>query len=271
MHLQEGRLWLEAAVATPLVSQTPERGWTLATLGHIAWKQGDVVAARSSIDDAEAAAHALGDDALLAEACHSRGALEYMAGNLTTARIAYEKGVALCREAEDTEKLAIMTHDLGLVALLANDLPTAHDHLEESLRLIRQDGLDRLEPGFLGSLGHLELHEGRIDRANDLLREGLSLAVARGVAGPWNADDLYVLAAVTALRGDATGACVLLGTSDAAVDRVGAAREPLHERVRSRALREAELRIGPHAADRACARGRTLDIVEAIEYALSLD
>jgi hypothetical protein len=120
-------------------------------------------------------------------------------------------------------------------------------------------------------LGHLELQGGRIDRANDLLREGLRLALAREVAGPWNADDLYVLGAVTLFRGDATSACMLLGTSDAAVDRVGAAREPLHDRVRSQTLREAEFRIGRDAANRAHARGGEMTVVESIEYALSLD
>jgi hypothetical protein len=168
-------------------------------------------------------------------------------------------------------KLAIMAHDLGRVALLADDLPAARGHLEESLRLVRENGLDRLEPGFLGSLGHVELQDGRIDRANHLLKESLRQGLTRDTAGPWNADDLYVLAAVTALRGDATGACMLVGTADAAVELVGAAREPLDERVRSQALREAELRIGRAAADRARSRGSAMTVVEAIEHALSLD
>jgi tetratricopeptide (TPR) repeat protein len=270
MHLQEGRLWLEAALENPR-GITWERVRMLAALGHIAWKQGDLVSAKSWIDEAETGARALPDDLLLAEAQASRGALEYMAGNLTAARTAYEQAVALFSAAEAPRKLAIMTHDLGMVALLAGDLPTARGHLEESLRLVRENGLDRLEPGFLGSLGHLELQAGRIDRADSLLKEGLQLGLERDTAGPWGADDLYVLAAVNALRGNATSACMLVGASDAALELVGAAREPLDERVRSRALREAELRIGSDAADRARARGRGMAIAEATAYALSLD
>jgi predicted ATPase/class 3 adenylate cyclase len=270
MHLQEGRLWLEEALANPL-GMTSERGWALATLGHIVWRQGDVLAARSLIDDTEAAARVLGDDALLAEAHAHRGGLEYTSGNLPVARGEYEKAVALFRANRATRTVAIMIHDLGHIAIAANDLPQARAHLEESLRLARQNGFDRLEPGFLGSLGRLELEDGKIDRAEHQLRESLRLALERDSVGPWTAPDLYVLAAALVSLSDARTACVLVGVSDAAMDLAGVAREPLDEEIRAEALHEAEAKIGRDAAVRACARGSAMTLVEAIEYILSLD
>ncbi len=270
LQLTEGRLWLEEGLAVPL-ELTPEGGRALATLGHIRWRQGDLAAARSSIDKAEAAARDLGDEVLLADVHSYRGGLEYMVGNLEVARAEYEKATTLHRAQSAMGLVAVVQHDLGLIAVAAKDYPRARTHLEESLRLARENGLDDYEPGVLGSLGYLELEEGNLERADSALKEGLRHALDLGVVDGSTAHDLYTLAVVTMLRGEPAPACVLVGACDAAFDLVGMAREPNAESARSETLRQAEATMGQDAMGRACARGSALTVVEAVEYALSLD
>jgi tetratricopeptide (TPR) repeat protein len=213
----------------------------------------------------------LNDEALLAEVLAVKGGLEYTSGNLRQARQAYEAALALFHQQGALSEITVMFHDLGNIALSADDPVAARRHLEESLRLSRENGFDRFEPHVLGSLGYLELAEENIEQADHVLRKGLRLALECDDIGPWTTHDLYALAAVTAIRDRATSACVLLGSCDGVLDLVGVAREPLAESVRARARHEAETKIGKDAADRAQARGSKLTVVEAVQYALSLD
>jgi predicted ATPase len=270
LQLSEGRLWLEEALAVSL-EVTPERGHALATLGHIRWRQGDLSAARSSIDSAEAAARHLGDEVLLADAFSYRGGIEYVAGNLVAARSQYESAIALHRAHSDLALVGIMEHDLGLISVTEKDYPRARRHFEESLQLAREIGRDGYAAGVLGSLGYLELEEGNLARADISLKDGLRLALDRGVVDTSTAHDLYILAAVTVSLGDPSAAGVLVGASDWAFDHAGMVREPPADRARADALRRCEAEIGPEATKRACARGSTLTVVEAVEFALSLD
>jgi predicted ATPase len=270
LQLSEGRLWLEEALAVSL-EVTPERGHALATLGHIRWRQGDLSAARSSIDSAEAVARHLDDEVLLADAFSYRGGIEYVAGNLVAARSQYESAIALHRAHSDLALVGIMEHDLGLISVTEKDYPSARRHFEESLQLAREIGRDGYAAGVLGSLGYLELEEGNLARADIALKDGLRLALDRGVVDTSTAHDLYTLAAVTVALGDPSAACVLIGASDWAFDLAGMVREPPADRARADTLRQSEAEIGPEATKRACARGSTLTVVEAVEFALSLD
>jgi predicted ATPase len=270
VQLTEGRRWLEEALSAE-VEGAPERARALVTLAHIAWRQGDAPAARSSLEASEAAARDLGDEALLAWAMAVRGGLEYTSGNLTTSREAYEEALALFRAQGAVADVTVMVHDLGSVALAADDNQRAREHLEESLRLSRENGFDQFEPNVLGSLGYLELAEGNVDQADHWFRESLRLALERNVIDPSTTHDLYGFAVVTALRNGATSASVLLGSCDAIVDLVGAALEPMAARAREEALRQTEERLGEDALVRARARGSEMSVVEAVEYALSID
>jgi predicted ATPase len=271
LELAEGRYWLEEALSTPYVTMTRERGRAIATLAHIRWRQGDMATARSLIDEAEAAARHLGDEALLADTHSYRGGIEYIVGNLDAARLEYERAVTLHHAQSNLALVAVMEHDLGLVALGAKEYGRARRHLEESLRLSREVGLDQYETGVLATVGHLHFEEGDLDRADDSLKEGLRLALERDVVDASAAHDLYILAAVTALRGGIEPACVLVGASDAAFDLIGVVREPPAESARSDVLRRAEVELGPDAVKNARLRGEALTIADAVRYAVSLD
>jgi len=224
-----------------------------------------------AIDEAEVAAHALGDDALLADVHSYRGGLEYMAGNLDAARGEYEQATELLRTQSATARVSVMEHDLGLISVIAKDYVRARAHFEESLRIARENGLDVYAAGVLGSIGYLELEEGNLAEADFALKQGLRFALDRGAVDTSTAHDVYTLAAVTVSRGLPSAACLLLGACDAAFDLAGAAREPTAERAREETLRQAEATIGREATADACARGRELTVVEAVEYALSMD
>ena len=164
-----------------------------------------------------------------------------------------------------------MTHDLGVVAMAGGDRTCARSLFEDSLQTARTHGFEPFEAGVLGSLGYLELEEGRIDRADELLKRDFTLSLDLDVVDLSTAHDLYAFAKVTALRGDPRSASVLVGATDAAFSLKSAAREPIAERARIAALSRAEEVLGRDAVDRAYAEGEAMSLVEAVEYALSLD
>jgi tetratricopeptide (TPR) repeat protein len=274
LQLAEGRYWLEQALGTPGTPSgvvTRERARSLASLAHIRWRQGDLDAARSLVDAAEAAAHELADEALLADSHSYRGGIEYTLGNLDAARVEYTNALTIHRAHGARAIVAVMEHDLGLVELSAKEYAVARRHLEESLRVSRDFELDQYEAGVLASIGYLEFLEGDVDRAESLLREGLRLTLERGGVDEGIAHDVYILAAVTAIQGRVEQACTLIGACDAAFDRVGMTREPPAERARDDVLRRGETELGGKAAKHARAHGGTFTVVDAIRYALSVD
>jgi predicted ATPase len=268
LQLAEGQYWLEQAIDMPYETMTRERARALMSLAHIRWRQGDMRAARTLIDEAEAAAREVSDQSLLADAHSNRGGVEYILGNLDAARSEYECAVALYRRHGPPGMVAVIEHDLGLVALTAEDLARARAHLAESLRVTRKIGLERYEAGVLATLGHLALEEGSLERADKALKGGLRVALERDVVDEGLA---HILAEVTARRGDAEAACVLVGAGDAACELVGLAREPPAEKARCDVLARGQDEFGQDRLSAAVQRGKSLTMVEAVGYALSLD
>jgi len=173
--LQEGRMWLEAAVATAPAGPSSEIVEAFTRLGHIAWRQGDLEAARPALDSAEAGARELGDMKTIGWLHTNRGAICITTGDLVEARSEYEFALAIFREIGATHEAAIATHDLGLIATEERDYRRARRLLEESAGIARSNGFSGAEANALGSLGLVAFEQGDLAEAWEKTVEAIRL------------------------------------------------------------------------------------------------
>jgi predicted ATPase len=270
-QLREGRAWLEVALSRS-TGLSIERARARQILGHIAWRQGDLGAARSAIDGAIAEALELDHIPVLAEAYATWGAIEILSGNVTDGRDHYERSIELFRQIGDTRSVMLMTHDLGLVEATAGDTIRARTLLEEALELAVSQKGGYFEGGVFGSLGFVELQERHIDDAQESLRQAMRIYLddPEGVELS-AANDMYAFAAVAGLAGNVSAAAVLVAAADVYYDEIGAVREALTQEARTQALGLAAERLDEKAVLEAQSRGQAMSLEEAVVYALSID
>ncbi|MDP9223194.1 MAG: hypothetical protein M3P18_04950, partial [Actinomycetota bacterium] len=268
-RLREGRRWLELALERGPATTTPERAEALSRLGHIAWRQGNLDAAAEAIGAAQAAAAELGDERLGAIQHMNRGAVAYSMGDLELASAEYTQAADTLRAVGDTRRLAIATHDLGLMALQRDDFMSSRKLVQESIQLSREDSYVAGESNALGTLGFIELGEGRVDRARELLLEALGLDRDIESLNLGTANNLVALAAIAAAENDFECACVFVGAYDAYRELIGASHEPFIRDLLERVLAQLEAHIGSSEIERARARGAELSLAEATDYALA--
>ena len=269
--LQEGRMWLEAAVATAPAGPSSDTVEAFTRLGHIAWRQGDVEAARPALDSAEAGARELGDVRTIGWLHTNRGAIGITTGDLVVARSEYEYALAIFREIGATQEVAIATHDLGLIATEEADYPRARQLLQESAHIARSIGSSGAEANALGSLGFVAFEQGNLDEAWEMTLEAIRLNRTENFTNLSVAGDLLMAAQIIGARGDHETACRLVGVFDGYVELTGAALDPIPARQRTALPEVAEENIGREAVDRALEAGRSLSLTEALDFVLSID
>ncbi len=137
--LSEGRLWLEGAL-------TGARGGSLArakvfnVAGHLAYAQGDLVAARLFYEESLAIRRESGDKRGMINSLGSLGQVLKAQGEYGQAERLYEESLAVSREMGSEESIAAALYDLGGVLLGRGSYQRAGSILLESLRLWREIG-----------------------------------------------------------------------------------------------------------------------------------
>ena len=271
-HLQEGRLWLEAALARAPAMVTSEKAEVLLRLGHIALRQGDFAAATLNVEAADAAAAELGDQQKVAWLHMIRGAIAYFESrDYARARREYESALGFFRAADAKRDVAIALHDMGLQAFDAGENADARRLIEESLEIARGLGDRDVEANAAGSLGTLELEEGDLERARALLIESLRLEQLVTATDFAISNTLVTIAMLAATAGKSQTACLLIGARDAYLERTGAVAEPLIESIRTRALSQAAKDSGTELAEQWRSEGKEMALAAAVEQALDLD
>ncbi len=114
--------------------------WALARLGHIACAAGDPEPGRGLLGEGLALARASADPATLAPVLHGLGVLAYGDGDLPAARGFHSECLAIHRESGNTEGVAWSLNNLGDVALAEGHADDAATLLHESLCLFREPG-----------------------------------------------------------------------------------------------------------------------------------
>ena len=303
-YFDEGRRWLEQALAKGSRASASARAKALDAVGGLAHDQGD-------IDRAEAAAQeglklngrADIESGLVASFRRTLGITAEREGDYKRATELYEESLALYREVEDKWGIAASLLSLGNVLVVRKEHERAKELYREALILSRESGdPDQFATG-LANLGYEHLLEGDHEQATALNEQAARLYRDRGSRGglvyaldnlAWAAlvrgdhvraralheetlalcrelgdkligsESLEGLACAAAARGEAERSAQLFGTAKS----LGYQQAPAERALREPYLAAARSRLDEAAWEAALAEGQMMTFEEAVAYAL---
>jgi predicted ATPase/DNA-binding CsgD family transcriptional regulator len=303
----EGRGWLEAALAAGGDAPAAQRAKALVAAGDFAFLRSEYAPARERIEEGLGLYRAVGDGRGVAGAVRLLGSIAREQGRYAQAEAFHAESLALCRERGDDWGVAQSLDYLGFVAWLRGDLGRAADLCAEALDAFRELGDGEGVAWSLMSLGAVALYGGENARAAALLdealalsrgagyretvawslnglgvlarREGLpgraagllaeSLALHRGLGDRWRtASVLEELGGVSASTGDPGRAAVLLGAAGALRRVLSAPVPPCERPDRERDAALARAGLDDASFARATTTGEAMALASVYEYAL---
>jgi DNA-binding CsgD family transcriptional regulator/tetratricopeptide (TPR) repeat protein len=285
------------------------RAKALEGLAHLAVEQGDFDRAEVATQEGlELSARAGVEGSLTASLHNILGDVVGTRGDYAQAKRLYEEGLRLYREAGDRRGIAMCISDLGKASMYLGDYEQAKELLQEGFALSRELGGAVPLGGVLINLGYAFLLEGDHERAMMLNEEAAALfrdqgqrdylPVALDNAG-WAAllrrdheraetffaeslalgeelgakltvsESLEGLACVAGAKGEAEWAARLFGAAWALREAVGYRQLPKERALREPYLADALSQLDEAAWNGALAQGRTMNMNQAVEYALS--
>ena len=159
---------------------------------------------------------------------------------------------------------------LGYVSILEGDYERGAALNEEAARLCRERGYKSGLNFALDNLGWAALLRGDQERAKAAYEE--SLVVCKELGDKMIASEsLEGLACVAVTRGEAEQAARLFGAAEALREAVGYQHMPEEDALREPYLTAASSRLDEATWEATLAEGRTMELEEAVEYALSED
>jgi DNA-binding CsgD family transcriptional regulator len=240
-------------------------------IGTYAWSEGDLTSALPALEEGLRLSRKTGDARGQAIGLMLLGLVDAAERNGERSRERFEESLRLFRISGESEKWgeAHTLAYLGLAPLLNGEPEPARRCFEEGLAAARAAG-DRIAAHqALYKLGLLALAERDLDRADEYLREGLSLAdeVRDIINAPYFVKGL---GQVAGLRGQAAFAVRLLGAAETALRATGSApyRYIPDEALQESIFSAARDTLGEAAFDEGWRRGRAMTLQEAVEYAL---
>ena len=268
-RFEEGKRWLEQALALPGPVDASARAMALIGLAHMHFFQGHL------LDASAVAAEAL----LLGRDYCDAWVVTFALFLQGTA--AFESGDNELAEARSREALAVAdasTNDwlrgpplliLGHVAASRGDLDRAHPLYAESIAVLRQEG-DSWGLGIvLAAAASLAIVQGDYVQARAHASEALILCQEledpRGVAY-----SLEVFAGLMAAAGQAEGAARLWGAAEERLANVGGSLVPSIRWVRDRSIERARASAGETVFETARTEGRAMSSAQAIAFARDL-
>ena len=221
-HYDEGRAWLEGALAAATGKEDSALGHAAAAArlraakagGALAMRQGDYAAAAALFEQALRVARKLGDADAIAAALNALGLVAKERHDYARAAYLFEEGLALWDALGDLYGVALSLSNLGWVAHAQGDYRRALGLHEDSLTRARDHGYAYLSGNALGNIAHAACALGDYARAAALYKETLLMARDAGVR--WGmAVCMEGLARVTMGGGRPDQACHFYGFADA--------------------------------------------------------
>ena len=256
----------------------------LGYLGNVAERQGDFTAAGSYYTQCLTAYEELGNQQGIAAALNGLGLITYYLDDLDGARTYYEKSLTIEREIQNPMGIAGSLINLGNLFRKQGDLVAAKAFFEQSLSIFRELGYRQGLAVSLGSLGQIAYIQEDYLPARTYFAESLSLSRDAGdqqdIATSLEAFGGLALATYAAKQSSADAATVqalhlraarLWGAAEALRERIGAALPPSTLQTQAQEVAEGRERIGSSLWMAAWAEGRTMDLEQAIAYALEGD
>jgi predicted ATPase/class 3 adenylate cyclase len=265
-HFAEGQRRLETALRVD-GRPTSARAKALNGAAVMALNIRDLPTARLRAEEARALHRALGDGWGAAYATVMIGNALAEGGDLTNARPILDESVRLFRELGDELYVLIASVNLAWVTGELGDVAAERAIHEENLRRARGLGNRRVEAGSLAQLAIFARDEGRLEDAIAMLRDAIRIEHGFGAVLDV-AIDLGRLASVLALAGGPGAAAVLLSSSEALTQKVGAGVPWWAGRRNEQTLTIIRAQLDEAATDEAWERGRLLTVDEAVSLAL---
>ena len=264
---EEGRRWLEQALALDDGEPSEPRGNALLGAGVMAFFQGEYEWAAIVWDEALSLFCGLGHTRGVAYSHGNLGLVADAQGDYARAKASYDAALTLFRELDDRTFIAYMLHNLGLIAYFETQYGQATTLFSESLALVRALGDQNSVAMTLGNLGLVAFAQGDYDRARELHEE--SLALGRSLSNkPWLARGIEHFALVAAATRQAERAARLFGAAAAMRAELGASIPPNDREFNERHIAAASAQLGAAAFAAAWAEGEAMSPDEAIAYAL---
>jgi adenylate cyclase len=282
-----------------------EEAWCQAAQAELLRKRGRFEEATSHLEAARLTFEKLEDESGVAQAYHSAGTLAAQQGQYEKARTLYEQSMALRRELNQPAFIAALLSNLAIIARFQGDLAESRRLNEEALEIRRQGGDRRTIANSLNNLGNLVRNLGDLAQARRHLEEALQLqrevgdrwAIANSLNNLGNVvrdqsdfetarqfyvesltinyefDDrraiAYVLedmAGLEAVQNRASRALLLVGAAQALREEIGT---PLSTVEQGQLDGRLTTVLADEAAESYIAQGRSLDLPQAIEFALN--
>jgi non-specific serine/threonine protein kinase len=265
-HLEEGRRWLEAALASE--DAAPARIKALLHAGWLASEQMDYERSDALGEEALTLAREQGDSAATGMALYSLGAQTLYQLDFDRAAVLFEEAAQFQRSVGDIAGLARTMQALGLIATASHDFELAAKLHEESLTLARE-AEDQL--GIILSLGmgaFAYLGQGNHRRARELFEEGLKSSRSLG-AKHYIAFCLYAAAALASAQSQPVRSARLWGAGESVMEDIGIQPNPVERYHYGPYVDSARSLLGEAAWEAAFAEGMAMSDEEAVEYALS--
>ncbi|GAB7003189.1 LuxR family transcriptional regulator [Nocardioides sp. AN3] len=267
-HLNEGRLWLDRALALDR-EPSHERAWALATAAYIAVFQGDEEAMATLPEEALALARELDDAPAIAYALHALGMRQTVSSDPSSAipplTEALEGYVRTGVQAQYPDSLRI---ELAAAYLFNGEVDHAAKVLDALLEQCQANG-DQWNLSYaLWGRGYVALLREQVDRAEADLHE--ALAIKQQLHDTLGfAFALELLAWTSSAQGDGTRAATLLGAADRLWSSAVGTRHLISQREQFEAM--ARKQAGDAAFELALGQGRSMPTEEAVALALRQD
>jgi predicted ATPase/DNA-binding CsgD family transcriptional regulator len=178
-----------------------------------------------------------------------------------------EEALLLFRELNHQSGIAYALNVSGEIARHAGHDALARRHYEECLEVCLKTGETRRVAIMFFNLAFLAQHEGNHTDALASTRQALRIARDMNNRGEM-AWCLPIVAGSMAALGHLHRAAHLLGTSESFLERLGALILPADKREFDRIRTEVSLQLGEVEFQAALAKGRTMTLEQAVEYAL---
>jgi predicted ATPase/DNA-binding SARP family transcriptional activator/Tfp pilus assembly protein PilF len=266
-HLDEGRRWLESALAHEGFEATPGRARALEASGALAQRRGDYAAARELWQEGLEIWQGLGDDAGVGRALGDVASAFDLEGDAEQAVPLYEESAELLHRLGLEYELGTVVSNLGVCLMSLGRLDEAARLYEEAVELCRSTGRDEQLVISLFNLGRvsmlLQRHEAAAERFEEALRAASNLGYREMIA--------YCLKGsgeVRAARGAAEAATRLLGASDRLFLELGAHMEASEQATYDRTVEQLQDMLGEDDYEAAYGEGKVMALEESLALAL---
>lgn len=270
---EEGRVWLEQALAQDDKSPSLLRRDVLYGLGFLAVTQDDTARAESCFDESLDLSRALGDPAGVASSWFGLGLVAMHRSQFVQATTHLEEALASARQLDDQVLASfcagLAQGYLGALAYAQDALPLATSHFEAAL--IQQRAVDdRWGMGVsLVRLGYASRDQGDTTRAAALFAEGLALFIELG-------DPRIIALALDGVAGltlaweQPERAARLFGAAAALRESSGLPVDPAYRAAHARDVAATRAALGKDAFSVGWATGAALPLQEAVTEATTV-